>query len=145
MSIFVKKNYGYFKNWKISQALHIQEKKPNLNVQSESVKLKLFNQGKVNSGLCIIFLILFTYHFLFSIVVTLTTHPFPLFVYIHDHSLQLPILTYIPFYFTYLYLSIVYSCLIIFANLLNITNIPYIHRALLFFILSYQEAVINKT
>ena len=40
----IGKNYGYYKKRKIAEALHIREKKPDLNVKSESVKLKLFNQ-----------------------------------------------------------------------------------------------------
>ena len=34
--------YGNFKKRKISEALHIHQKKPNLNKQKESVPLKLF-------------------------------------------------------------------------------------------------------
>ena len=39
----IGQNYGYYKKRKIAEALHIREKKPDLNVKSESVKLKLFN------------------------------------------------------------------------------------------------------
>ena len=36
-------NHGYYKKGKIAEALHIREEKLDLNVKSESVKLKLFN------------------------------------------------------------------------------------------------------
>ena len=38
----IGQNYGYYKKRKIAEALHIHEKKPDLNVKSESMKLKLF-------------------------------------------------------------------------------------------------------
>ena len=34
--------YGSYKEWKISEALHIHQKKPNLNKRKEAVPFKLF-------------------------------------------------------------------------------------------------------